>query len=114
MSSVDYWRVVARRGVLEVLDVLRNNGQLRFSKINDKVKGLCLASLTNALTLAREMDLIEKKSYIIADTGKLQEITEEEMKKGVKPQASFYKIRKKGEAVLILQEELVNIIGSTP
>lgn len=107
------WRGLSRRGVLEVLQVLNLNGRMRFSSIRRKreIKRLCLASLTSALSIANKLGLIEKISYKIADDG-LEEITEANLKRGEKPQATFYEIKKKGRAVLELQEKISGILAS--
>jgi hypothetical protein len=113
MSSIDDWRAVSRRGVLEVLNLLDKNGQMRFSRINNAVHGLCLASLTSALELADGLDLIKKRSCRIADDGSLQEIPKEDLEKGVKPQVSFYEIREKGREVVELQRRLATILATS-
>ena len=111
MSEIENIRAISRRGILEVLTVLEKNGKTRFSQLDDMIHGLCLGSLTNALKVAKDMNLIEKRSYVITGDG-LKEITDEEIKKGVKPQASFYKIKNKGRTVLELTRQLGTVLGA--
>lgn len=112
-KSVHHWRAISRKGVFEILHLLEQNGPKRFSTIGKEAEGLCLATLTSALTIAKDLGLIKKISYEIVDDGTLREITEDDLKKGVRAQATFYRIKEKGKAVLELQEELGNLLGST-
>ena len=112
-KSVHAWRAISRRGVFEVLDLLEQKGRKRFGAISKEVDGLCLATLTSALTTAKKLGLIEKTSYKISEKGTLQEITADELKRGVKPQATLYQIDEKGKAVLELKEKLDELLRST-
>jgi len=109
----DEIRTLSRKGILEILRLLNLKGPLRFSRINKEIPKLCLASLTNALTLAKDFDLIEKAVYRITEDGNLQTIDEDDLKKGVKPEASLYKLKKKGKAVLKINEDLIDLLRST-
>lgn len=106
------WRALSRRGVFEVLQTLKQNGRMRFSNISKEMEGLCLASLTSALTIARELGLVEKMSYKIADDGSLEKLTEDDLKNGTRAQATLYQIAEKGEVVLELQEKMDNLLRS--
>ncbi len=110
--GVQNWRKISRKGVFEVLHVLEKNGRERFSDISQEVEELCLATLASALTIADDLGLIEKTSYIITNEGTLRELMEDELKEGARPQATFYKIEDKGKAVLELKERLGDVLGS--
>lgn len=111
-NSVHFWRDVSRRGVFEVLDALEQKGPMRFGNISKEVEGLCLATLTNALMVANKLGLVTKSSYKIADDGTLEEITEDDTRKGIRPQATLYKLDEKGKSVLALREKLGSLLGS--
>jgi len=112
-QSVYDWRAIARKGVFEVLQLLEQNGQMRFGSISKELENLCLASLTSALAIANELGLVKKTSYKITDDGSLHEMTEDDLEEGVRPQATFYKIEEKGKNVLELQERLNGLLRST-
>lgn len=106
------WRAIGRKGVFEILHVLEKDGRKRFSAISGELEDLCLATLTSALTIAGDLGLVRKFSYKIADDGTLQEIPKDIVKRGVRAQATFYEIEKKGKDIIELQERLGEILRS--